>query len=78
MAARFVTISLVTTRGGIAARFVTLVTRRSLVTKRTATRLSSSSRKETLYGVIQILSEDNKFVKFAANFVLLIVCLNRL
>ena len=38
MPARFVTTSLVTKRAGIAARFVTLVTKRAVVTKRAATR----------------------------------------
>ena len=37
MPARFVTTSLVTKRAGIAARFVTLVTKRAVVTKRAAT-----------------------------------------
>ena len=37
MPARFVTTSLVTKRAGIAARFVTLVTKRAVVTKRSAT-----------------------------------------
>ena len=38
MAARFVTISLVTKRAYIASGFVTLVTKRAVVTKRAATR----------------------------------------
>ena len=37
MPARFVTTSLVTNRAGIAVRFVTLVTKRAVVTKRAAT-----------------------------------------
>ena len=37
MLARFVTNSLVTKRAGIAARSVTLVTKRAVVTKRAAT-----------------------------------------
>ena len=37
MPARFVTTSLVTKRAGIAARFVTLVTKRAVVTKHAAT-----------------------------------------
>ena len=37
MPARFVTTSLVTKRVGIAARFVTFVTKRAVVTKRAAT-----------------------------------------
>ena len=37
MPARFVTTSLVTKRAGIAARFVTLVTKLAVVTKRAAT-----------------------------------------
>ena len=37
MPARFVTTSLVTKRAGIAARFVTLVTKRAVATKRYAT-----------------------------------------
>ena len=36
MPARFVTTLLVTKRAGIAARFVTLVTKRAVVTKRAA------------------------------------------
>ena len=39
MPARFVTTSLVTKHAGIAARFVTLVTKRAVVTKHAATRL---------------------------------------
>ena len=37
MPARFVTTSLMTKRAGIAARFVALVTKRAVVTKRAAT-----------------------------------------
>ena len=37
MPARFVTVLLVTKRAGIAARFVTLVTKRAVATKRAAT-----------------------------------------
>ena len=43
MPARFVSTSLVTKRAGIAARFVTLVTKRAVVTKRAATNHSNSS-----------------------------------
>ena len=42
MPARFVTTSLVTKRAGIAARFVTLVTKRAVVTKRAATSSNSA------------------------------------
>ena len=56
MPARFVITSLVTKRAGIAARFVTLVTKRAVVTKRAAR--EDQTRTNQLY-----VSTQNVFVR---------------
>ena len=68
MPARFVTTSLVTKRAGIAARFVTLVTKRAVVTKRAPTGRHQSGMHYFYFGVAKGGSKCSSVQSYSYDF----------